>query len=286
MSPPSAAAEPQCWTDPEAYLREVGGDDAARLDLAEAALALSALERPSRSIDHYRGHLAGLAKSVATHPLAASVAARDRVESLNAIILGANGYAGDRLTYDDLQNADLMRVIDRRKGLPIALCLLYLHVGRAQGWDLAGVGFPGHFLVRLDHAGERLVIDPFNEGRICEAADLRELLKAMAGRKAKLQPEHYAETSDREILVRLQNNIKLRRLQTGQPEKAAGVVETMLMFAPQVNALWREAGLLHAHTGNLHASISALETYLERETRIGPRHDAAALLQRLRSELN
>ena len=64
-------------------------------------------------------------------------------QALNDIILLKHGYSGDELTYDDLQNANLMRVIDRRKGLPVALGILYLHAARAQGWDRSVSAFPG-----------------------------------------------------------------------------------------------------------------------------------------------
>ena len=112
------------------------------------------------------------------------------------------------------------------------------------------------------------------------------LLKAMQGQEVELRPEHYAEVSDREVLLRLQNNIKLRLLQLEKTDAAAAVADTMLLFAPDVLPLWREAGLLHAHAGNLHAAVDALENYLIRETREGPRQDAAIFLQRLRERLN
>ena len=59
-----------------------------------------------------------------------------------------------------------------------------------------------------------------------------------------------------------------------------------LLFAPAVNALRREAGLLHAHAGNLQAAIGAFEAFLERETRDGPRHEVATFLQRLKRRVN
>ncbi len=48
---------------------------------------------------------------------------RARSMTLSRVIAGTFSYQGDRQTYDDLQNANLMRVIDRRKGLPVALAI-------------------------------------------------------------------------------------------------------------------------------------------------------------------
>src|SRR5262245_48168371 len=84
-------------------------------------------------------------------------------EALAEIIARSYGYRGDRESYDDLQNADLVRVIERRKGLPVALSILYLHVARRQGWEAEGLAFPAHFLIRVDIEGARNVLDHFHE---------------------------------------------------------------------------------------------------------------------------
>ncbi len=64
------------------------------------------------------------------------------------------GYRGDAETYDDLANANLIRVIERRKGLPVALGVMWLHAARAAGWAAHGVDFPAHFLVALEGSGQ------------------------------------------------------------------------------------------------------------------------------------
>jgi regulator of sirC expression with transglutaminase-like and TPR domain len=267
------------------YLREVGAMTSPILPVGEAALALASFERPRVGLARYRQHLAMIARDVGRHSAAGGdLAARAR--ALNEIILLKYGYSGDELTYDDLQNANLMRVVDRRKGLPVALGILYLHAARAQGWDSIGLGFPGHFLVRLSEGAERLIVDPFHGGRVCDAASLRELLKAMAGQEVELSPQHYAPVADRDVLLRLQNNLKSRLLQAGLHERALGVVETMLMLAPDLAELWHEAGMLHARQGNMRAAVNALEQFIIRAPEGSARHQAAAILQQLKSKLN
>jgi regulator of sirC expression with transglutaminase-like and TPR domain len=256
----------------EAFLRGIAAAGAAPVDIAEAALRLAAFDRPRVDLARYREHLRALAAGVAAHggdPPAALAAA-----------LRAERYEGDNLTYDDLQNANLIRVIDRRKGLPVALGILYLHAARAQGWTIEGLAFPGHFLVRLEH---RYILDPFNGGRLCDAPLLRKLLRATAGR-AELSPEHYAPVSDRAILLRLQNNIKLR-LMKDDPEKALEVIDRMLLFVPEEAMLRVEAGYLSMNTGKLRAAAQHLErAVIDGEGAL--RHRAAALLQQLRGRLN
>ena len=267
------------------YLRGIASPDSPVLPIAEAALALASFERPRVALARYRQHLDALARDVGRHvDSGGDVAARAR--ALNEIILLKHGYSGDELTYDDVQNANLIRVVDRRKGLPVALGILYLHAARAQGWDSAGLAFPGHFLIRLSNGPERLIIDPFHGGRICDAASLRELLKAMVGQDVELTPTHYAAVSDRDVLLRLQNNIKSRLLQAGRGEEAVKIVETMLLLAPDLADLWREAGALHAQLGNIRAAINALDAFVARAPEGAARHQGAALLQQLKSKLN
>src|ERR1700732_2641237 len=162
MSEPPETYDPETCTR---FLRDLAASGTEILQNAAAALALAAFERPRVGPARYRDHLRLLARDVGRHAGAAGHLPA-RAQALNEIILLKHGYSGDELTYDDLQNANLMRVVDRRKGLPVALGILYLDAARAQGWDAVGLGFPGHFLVRLSVGPERLILDPFHGGRM------------------------------------------------------------------------------------------------------------------------
>ena len=98
--------------------------------------------------------------------------------------------------------------------------------------------------------------------------------------------QRYLPVSDRDVLLRLQNNLKARLLQAQRHERAVGVVETMLMLAPDLAELWREAGILHARLGSMGAAAAALEQFVLRAPDGMARHQAAAMLQQLRSKLN
>ena len=269
----------------ERFLREVGASPSPVLPIAEAALALASFDRPRVALARYNRHLKTLAQDVGRRAGSAPDL-EARANALNEIILLKHGYSGDELTYDDLQNANLMRVIDRRKGLPVALGILYIGAARAQGWDTVGLGFPGHFLIRLSDGRGRLILDPFHGGRILDAVALRELLKAIAGQEVELAPEHYAPVADREVLLRLQNNLKSRLIQTQRHEEAVRVIETMRMLAPDLAELSREAGLIHAQLGNMRAAVRAIEEFIAQAPEGTARHEAAVVLQQLKAKLN
>jgi regulator of sirC expression with transglutaminase-like and TPR domain len=275
--------------DPRDYLRHVGKQADDAIELAEAALAFAALDNPQCSIGRYRDHLQAIAHDVAEEAGRLSAGADTlgaRTMILNEVIFTRHGYRGDSHNYDDLQNANLMRVIDRRRGLPVALGIIYIHAGRAQDWDVTGINFPAHFMVRLSHLGQRAIIDPFNEGTVREVSELREMIKTSHGEDAALHPEHYAAVGNRDVLLRLQNNLKLRLCQSDDNARAVKVVENMMLIAPDEVGLWHDLGVLHGKTGNLRAAISALETFLGRAGQNAHRHHAATLLQELRTKLN
>lgn len=269
-----------------AALSRVGETPDEALDLADAALILAALDRPRVPLDRYRDHLAALAGEVREAAGAAPSGAEGAAEALRSVLARTHGYEGDQATYDDPQNGNLMRVIDRKRGLPIALGILYIHAARAQGWSIVGLNFPGHFLVRLERDGSRAILDPFHGGRTRGTGELRDLLKTMAGVEAELTPRDYAPLTDRGILIRLQNNLKVRFLKAEQYGRALDVIDAMLLIAPGEPILWREAGLLQARLGNLSAAIRSLESFTRLSTDDVAQHHVAVLLQELKSRLN
>lgn len=268
-------------TEAETRLRQIGETPDDAIDLAGGALILASLDRPGVALARYREHLELLSGDVA-RATAGATALADRIAALNTVIYDTHGYRGDRRTYDDLQNANLMRVIDRRRGLPVALGILCIHAARVQGWTIAGLNFPGHFVLRIEQAGRRAILDPFEGGAERDAGELRELLRARDDEAVALRPEHYETSGNREILLRLQNNIKLRQVQRGDNLAAAQTLQTMLWFAPGEKELWREKATLDAQLGRIDDAVAALEEYIARETLDGPLHDATLLLQKLR----
>jgi regulator of sirC expression with transglutaminase-like and TPR domain len=269
----------------EAHVAALAETDGARLDLAEAALALAALDRDVL-LAPYRRHLAQLASEFDLALRESGDKLRDGLDALASVLVERHGYEGDRDSYDDLDNADLTRVIDRRRGLPVTLGILWLHTARSAGWDGHGLAFPGHFLIRLAQpGGDSALLDPFAAGRRLGTSELRALLKVTAGPQAELTAEHYAAVDDRAVLLRLQNNIKTRLVEAGETVRAADIVRRMARIAPDQPDLWFELATLCAETGQMQDAIAAAERHLQ----LAPaavRGKAGALLQQFKQRLN
>ncbi len=275
--------------DARAALAALGTLPDAEIDIGQAALQLARVDALDADWRAGAEHLTALARA-AVNAAAADPAADDgnvarRREVLAAVIHGQFGYAGDEETYEDPANANLLRVMERRRGLPVALGIVWLHAAEAAGWEAHGIDFPGHFLIALAGRGQ-VVVDVFAGGRAMEARDLRATLKRFAGDQAELGPASLARMDKRAVLLRLQNNIKVRRLRDGDLAGAVSCTEDMLRIAPDAAPLWREAGLMHQRLDQIAAAITALENFLRLAPDGAQATRVRGLLEELRQRLN
>lgn len=276
--------------EPTEYLAKISTLKDEDIDLARAALALAAMGHPGLSLDRYENHLDKIATEVEVRfeeliEAGAEDNAETKLAALKHIIADKHGYSGELEDDANLQNSSLIRAIDRGKGLPITLSILYIHAGLAQGWDIGGIHMPGYFLCRLQSDSARLIFDPAQGCKIMQASDLRAVLKENAGPKAELLASYFEPLSSREILIRLQNTIKSRQIEMEDYEGALRTVELMRGIDPQEYRLLLDAGVLYARTNQLNAAITTLEEYIKKAPNDRDRHDAARFLQQIRDQL-
>jgi regulator of sirC expression with transglutaminase-like and TPR domain len=270
--------------DPAEYIRELGLAGDGPHDVARAAVMLSALDHAGRQVEPYLRHLDEIAEFARTEARA-GMSAEESAHALSGLLAGRYGYDGDRLSYDDPANSDFMSVIDRRRGLPVALGILYIHAARAAGYEAAGLNSPGHFLLRITARGTEVLIDPFNGG----AALVSEAMAAPP-RMGVLPPDdpRMAESvSDIDVLLRLEGNLKQRVLQTGERSRAVEVAKRMVLIAPRRADLWIDLARLNEGTGALSAAQKAYEACLALAPQGAALHNEAALaLHALKRRLN
>lgn len=260
------------------------------LDLVTVALQFARIDAPEADWQAAQQLLSALAREVVQAAMADPEADGGDPEARRALLVrvihGAGGYGGDTESYDDLSNANLIRVTERRRGLPVALGILWLHAAEAAGWGAHGIDFPGHFLLGIEGGRGQVVTDPFSGGQSLGPRELRNLLKAVEGERAELRPGLLAPMGKRAVLLRLQNNIKLRRLRAGDVPGALSCTEDMLRLAPDAAGLWREAGLMNQRLDRIGAAIASLERFLELAGAGKSADRIRQLIEELRQRLN
>jgi regulator of sirC expression with transglutaminase-like and TPR domain len=274
---------------PAEYLLRVGKAGEGPHDIATAALMLAALDHPEKKLSPYLAHLADLSDA-ARAEAAFAHDAESAAHALGQVFTARFGYDCDRMTYDEPDNADLMMVIERRRGLPVALGILYMHAARAAHMDAHGLHAPGHFLLKLAVKGSEACVDPFAGGAVVDRERVVPhlgipMLAAEPG--VPEVPGAYEPVSDIDVLLRLQNNIRSRALRSHDSARAIEIGRRMAQLAPYRPPLWLDLAHLHESAGALSAARTAYEHCLK-ASRTGDAHhnEATLALHALRRRIN
>jgi len=235
-------------------------DEAILLDAA--AIELAALDHPGVELKPYVALLNRMVTQLGSQHGDCDVP-RERAEALSAVIVGHYGFRGDSQHYDDPANADLIAVMSRRRGLPVALAILYVALARRVGWEAQAINMPGHVLVRVGIGTDAVILDPFNGGEEVDGRRLAALLARVLGRGATLLPQHLAPMSNRTVLVRLLLNQATRAAQAGDTERALALYQRMTLIAPAGSGLWWERVRLEQALGRSSDARASLSAMLE-----------------------
>ncbi|MFI4975211.1 MAG: SirB1 family protein [Caulobacterales bacterium] len=240
----------------ESILRNAGEAADEAFPLFEAALACAVHEDPSRDPD-----VARAVAAEASERLMARLAGKESPEeALAETMAGDLRLAGDLINYDHPDNADVIAVSERRKGIPVALGVFYLDAARRCGLRVRGVDFPGHFLLRIETDEGPLALDPFSEGRVVLPSELtrRALHAGLTPDIADRLDALMAPASDRMVLIRLQNNIFARALAARDFARAERSALRRALIDPRDHRPWLDVAAAREGQGALAGALQAL----------------------------
>lgn len=182
--------------------------------------------------------------------------------ALHQLLGVRHGFHGSRADYRRLESSLLHAVLRRRRGLPILLSVIWMEVARRAGAHVYGVALPGHFVVGFGTAGEQVLADPFDGGRVLTGTDAELLVAGATG--APLEPSMLVPAAPLDVVVRILNNI--RAWAAARPERsdvALWAVELSLLLPSHPARLRYERAQLLVQRGEFVAGAAELDAYAE-----------------------
>jgi len=234
------------------------------IDLARASLAAATIVDPALDPNPSLKRLDDLAAAVrlrvgSGEQVGAEAIARGSVE----LLFEDEGFTGDEDDYYNPLNACLDAVLERRRGLPILLSILFIEVAGRAGLTVQGVGAPAHFVVKYANQGRDRFLDPFNGGVEIPSAGLRgQVEQSLAG--SGVSPDAFLEgVTKRQILGRVLANLKGCFLRRRDPAGALRAVDYQLALTPWALDEVRDRGLILYQLERYDESLQALHSYRE-----------------------
>jgi len=263
-----------------AAIAHLGLLDDEDIPLDIAALELSALDHEGVDLVPYAAKLAEIEAELRDADDDAE-SGTEQAELLARILSGRHGLTGDTASYDAPLNADMIRVLDRRRGLPISLSILYVAMARRLGWSADALNTPGHVLVRLGPPDDSVVIDPFHDGALITPEALVNLLRRSLGPAASYDQRHVAPMTNRMVLVRLLLNQATRAQAEGDSGRALTIYQRIVEVAPSNGQGWWDLARLQIAAGRVEDARTSLSAMLEITRDADTRAHIAAALEAL-----
>ncbi|MGZ7032370.1 MAG: SirB1 family protein [Thermoanaerobaculia bacterium] len=212
--------------------REFAEAEITSANLARGALLIALEDYPRLDVEAYVAELDDLAERVKRRCVPGEPAIF-QLGHVHAEMFDVDSYRGDAANYYDPRNAYLNEVIDRRVGIPISLSIIFLHIATKVGLNAAGVGLPGHYLVKVQFELNEVYVDPFHGGTTLTMDEIGRLLEDMTRRQIRLSSANLRSWSGRETLVRVLANLENMWRLSGDRRRADSARERMEILQPQ-----------------------------------------------------
>jgi regulator of sirC expression with transglutaminase-like and TPR domain len=173
------------------------------ISLPAAALAIARVAYPNLDMNYWLEEMEEIRHDAA---VAVGREPSDPVEALLGVVFDDYGFDGDRENYYDPRNSFLNDVLERKKGIPITLSLIVLEAADAAGLPMAGVGFPGHFIVSHPPTGR--FFDPFRKGLVIDKPGFVELLRRQGLGSSAMRDDLLQPVGRAQMLARMLNNLR------------------------------------------------------------------------------
>ncbi len=235
------------------------------INLAEGALVIASEEYPGLDIGAYLVRLDEMGATLKRR-LRADISPADTIVALNRFVFEENGFTGNSADYYDARNSFLNEVLDRKRGIPITLAIVYIEIGRRIGLPLQGISFPGHFLVKCPLREGAVILDPYARGMSLGLDELRKRVKALGSGTEPPDPviaNMLAAAGNKEILARMLRNLKAIYTHHKDWIKALSAADRIITIMPLCAEEYRDRGTIYVNLECFRAALFDLQAYLQ-----------------------
>ena len=248
----------------ERFEQMVSGPDEA-INLAEAALLIASEEYPGLDIAAYLARLDEMAATLRRR-LRADISPADTIVALNRFLFDEHGFSGNAADYYDPRHSFLNDVLDRKRGIPLTLALVYMEIGRRIGLPVQGISFPAHFLVKCQLREGMVVLDPYAKGISLSFDEIRRRIKSLrndAEPPRSVIAGMLATASNKDILVRMLRNLKGIYSHHQQWLKALAATDRIISVMPELAEEYRDRGMIYLNLECFRAALFDLQAYIK-----------------------
>lgn len=231
-------------------------------DLARAALLIAAESNPQVDVDATLHTLDSWADELRRR-LQPEWNNLQKLARLRNFVFEELHFRGDQEDYYSPSNSMLNEVMERRLGVPLTLSIVFMELGWRIGIPFEGVGFPGHFLVRLTGEPRDLLLDPYRDGMSVHEEDCHRMLREISGGKLELRDAYLHSVSKHDMIARLLMNLKGAYLRAEDDAGALSAVDRLLVLRPGDLEEIRDRGLLLYRLRRYWPALKDIERYLE-----------------------
>ncbi|MDP8903133.1 MAG: transglutaminase-like domain-containing protein, partial [Thermoproteota archaeon] len=208
------------------------------------------------------------------------------IEKINDHLFNVQKFKPNTDDYYNPLNSYLNIVVERKIGIPITLCILYIRVARSVNFKMYPVNFPGHFLIKHileDNSGE-IIVDPFNGGRIMDDYSLKALLdQAYPQQNIPLTHALVEKATAAQVVIRMLNNLKGSYYEIQDMDRY-NIANEMVLAIDQYNPdAVRDKGIVLLKKGNPSEALEVLNSYLEINPEAEDADDVLDIIRQIRS---
>lgn len=210
-------------------------------DLIQGATLVAKFQYPDIQVGEIKQKIESIQQQIWLE-LQENLTPLEKVNTFNQIYYTELGFGGNLKNVFNPQNNFINTSLERKKGSPIMLGIIYLAIAQALKIPIFGVDLPYHFALAycktihqakgnfLDSISDTVIfyINPISRGIIFSRNEIKDYLKKM-----KLGPDkkYFAPITNRQSVFALFKHLKSCYIKNNDKEKVEDITELMELFA-------------------------------------------------------